>query len=416
MSELKYWLWLAALPGVRPRTRTLLLEHFGTPREAYFAPESAFAALEGLEERERAALKDRDLDRALRTLEACAARDIGVLTLQDALYPRRLAAIYDPPAVLFVRGRLPAVDEEAAVAVVGTRSATPYGVKMASRMGYELTKCGGLVVSGLTQGVDGMAARGALMAGGGCVGVLATAIDGDWGGSLARDVESAGALVSEYPPGTESRSAYFRARNRITAGLSVAAVVVEAPEKSGALLFADEAAELGREVFAVPANADAPGGAGVNALLKDGARVAVSGWDVLADFAPRFPGKLRAPEGARASMPPEQLPPEAAAPDAGEKPETGENFAALRVPAAKKAVDKPAERSYIDIRTLFSGLTERQLAVVGAMTEPSAHVDDIIERCGLPAPAVLAELTLLQIRGVVTQEPGKRFTLNIKQK
>ena len=130
--------------------------------------------------------------------------------------------------------------------MVGTRRATPYGLKMATRIGYELTRCGALVVSGLTSGVDAAAAEGALMAGGSCVGVLGSAIDDRrWGGSLARDVETVGAIVSEYPPGTPGNAAFFRARNRVTSGLTVACVVAEAPAKSGALLFADEALSQG---------------------------------------------------------------------------------------------------------------------------------------------------------------------------
>lgn len=164
------------------------------------------------------------------------------------------------------------MDEKAAIAVVGTRRASPYGLKMAARMGYEITRCGGLVISGLTAGVDVTAAQGALMAGGSCIGVLGSPIDDTgWGGAVARDVAEVGAVISEYPPGAGRHPAGFRARNRITAGLSVAAVVVEAPRRSGALLFADEAASQGKEVFAVPANADCENAAGGLALIMDGA-------------------------------------------------------------------------------------------------------------------------------------------------
>lgn len=417
MSELKYWLWLSTLQGLRPRVKTLALARFGGPRAVYFASPGELDALDA-EPAECAALQNKDLDGVMRVLEMCARKDITVLTVQDAAYPQRLASIFDPPAVLFIRGRLPAIDENAEVAIVGTRGATPYGLKMANRIGYEITKCGGLVVSGLTAGIDAAGARGALMAGGPCVGVLGTAIDKEPGG-LERDVISAGALVSEYPPGAETHASNFRARNRLTSGLSVAAVVVEAPARSGALLFADEAASQGREIFAVPSNADSSAGAGSNALIRDGAKPVIHGWDVLCEFQRLFPGKLSEAAGSAGRMPKEQEPSDAAAPAKPHEPaKTGnaEGFRRLRQPREKKDVDKPAERSYIDLKAQLDGLSADQLGIISVMTVPSMHVDDIIERSGRSAASVLAELTVLQIRGFVTQETGKRFTLNIKLK
>lgn len=418
MSELKYWLWLSSLTGVRPRVKNLILEHYGSPREAYFAPSGEYRTLGGIEERELAALENKKTDAALQIMDACLDGSVDILTLQDAAYPRRLAAVFDPPTVLYVRGRLPAMDEEAAIAIVGTRGATPYGIKMAIRMGYELTKCGGLLVSGLTLGIDAAGARGALLAGGACVGVLGTAIDRELN-SLERDVAAVGAIVSEYPPGADAYPSNFRARNRITAGLSVGVVVVEAPAKSGALLFADEATSQGKEIFVVPSNADSQTGAGSNALLKDGAKPVTAGTDVLCEFTARFPDKLREKPPKNITIPTEQ---ESVEPPPSERkkrvtsPETGEGFAILRRPNDKKGIDKQKSLSYIDLKNQLEGLSEAQLAIVSAMNTPSIHVDDLIERSGLSAAAVLSELTLLQIMGFVTQEKGKRFTLNIKQK
>ena len=419
VSEIKYWLWLSSVSGIRPRIKTLLLGHYGGPREVYFAPRGEYASLGGIEAAECRALEDKDLDAVMRVIDRCAGKNIGMVTLQDAAYPRRLAGIYDPPAVLFFRGRLPAVDEEAAVAIVGTRKATPYGVKMATRLGYEISKCGGIVVSGLTAGIDAAGARGALLAGGSCIGVLGSAIDDEYGGSLARDVEAVGAIVSEYPPGAQTLASNFRARNRVTAGLSVAAVVVEAPQKSGALLFADEAAEQGKEIYSVPANADSVVGAGSNALLKEGARPVTCGWDVLCEFAGRFPERLRDP-GTRKPVMPEDQEQDVSARGGPEKEEngreTGEGFAKLREPARKKVIDKQNDVSYIDLKKQLETLTQTQLGIISVMDGSNMHVDDIIELTGLPAATVLAELTMLQITGFVTQSGGKRFTLNIKHK
>ena len=150
MSELNYWVWLSSLGNIRSRSKKLLLERLGGAMEVYFARSADYDRLDFLTDDERDALAVKDLDAAKRIVRLCAEREIGILTLRDAAYPLRLAETYDPPLVLYVRGTLPAVDELCAVAVVGTRNASPYGIKMAQRMGYGIAKCGGLVVSGLT--------------------------------------------------------------------------------------------------------------------------------------------------------------------------------------------------------------------------------------------------------------------------
>ena len=415
MSELKYWIWLSSLVGVRPRTKKLLLDNYQSPRRIYYSPADEYL-MSGMTKNELEALSVKNTDQALGIIDRCADENITIITMQDAIYPQRLRNIYDPPAVLYVRGRLPVMDEEAAVAVVGTRSCSAYGDKMAARMGYEITKCGGLGVSGLTRGIDAQAARGALMAGGPVVGVLGTAIDGELR-SLERDTAAAGALLSEYPPGAPVYGSNFRARNRITSGLSVAVVVVEAPARSGALLFVDEATSQGREIYAVPSNADSPAGVGSNGLIKDGVIPAECGWDVMSSFALSYPDRVVHWTGKDILPPPapEEKPRSAAAPRE-KAPVPGSDFALLREPVAKKDVDKQNELSYIDLKSQLEKLSEEQLRIVSVMTVPSMHVDDIIEKAAMAAPRVLAELTMLQIQGVVTQGAGKRFTLNIKQK
>ena len=290
-------------------------------------------------------------------------------------------------------------------------------------MGYGICKCGGIVIYGLTRGVDAAAAHGAVMAAGRCVGVLGTAIDDPRSVSyLANDVMATGAVVSEYPPGARTGAASFRMRNRITSGLAVATLVVEAPAKSGALLFADEALSQGREVFAMPANADAENAAGSNRLIMEGAHPALSAWDVLGSFAALFPNLTES--GTRGKMPAEQAAgyaeQAAAEQEKAEKRTKSAPKKAEKAPDSeadgKKDVDKPEPEEYIDLMKQLEGLSETALAIVAAMSEKHMHVDDIIERAGVPAAEALGELTLLQIQGYVIQEPGKRFSLNIRQK
>jgi DNA processing protein len=209
-----------------------------------------------------------------------------VIRLQprDPLFPERLRAIFDPPPALYLRGDgEPALLTRRAVAVVGARSCSPYGAQVARRLGRELAAAGLVVVSGLARGVDGEAHRGALEAGGTTVAVLGCGIDRDYPAShaqLSRRIEQQGLVVSEYEPGVEPAPWRFPARNRIIAGLCEAVVVVEARERSGALITADFGLDEGRDVFAVPGEITSSLSAGTNALLKLGATPLTSPNDV----------------------------------------------------------------------------------------------------------------------------------------
>ena len=273
------------------------------------------------------------------------------------------------------------------MAVVGTRSCTPYGVACAEKLGYGIARCGGLVVSGLAAGIDSAALRGALRANGRAAAVLGNGLDVVYPREnqyLYEDVASAGCLISEYPPGTRPVGSHFPHRNRILSGLSVAALVVEAPERSGALITAAAALEQGRDVFAVPGPIDAPASVGCNQLIRDGAGLVSDAWDILREYEGRFPEKLCAP--GQASPRPQVT---------GYQTERAE-------PArpAKPVVD-PAER----------GLTDDQTALLRALDEEAPMlVDDLIEQTDIPTRRVLSALTLLEIEGRVTQHSGKRYT------
>ncbi len=221
-------------------------------------------------------------------LVAIEARGIRWLARSAAAFPRGLAAIFDPPVGLFVHGDEDiALLESPAVAIVGARSCSPYGSSVARTLGRELAGAGLVVISGLARGVDGEAHRGALESGGTTIAVLGCGVDRVYPaahGELARRVAERGLIVSEYAPGVEPAPWRFPARNRIIAGLAEATVVVEARERSGALITADLALEGGREVFAVPGEITSALSAGTNALLRIGATALTSSTDVLEAF------------------------------------------------------------------------------------------------------------------------------------
>ena len=427
MSSMKYWVWLSEKSGIRAVNKYRLLESLGNPEAIYFAEERLLTEAAELNARELEQLRDKNLDRALEILDDCDTGNISIVTYADASYPERLRNIFDPPAVLYVRGRLPAVDELPLIGVVGTREATPYGIRAARMLGGQLAAGGGVVVTGLAAGIDSAAAEGALRAGGRCIGVLGCAIDKVYpafNDVLYDDVAAAGALVSEYPPKAETDRHCFPVRNRIISGLSAGVVIIEAPKKSGALITASRALEQGREVFAVPGNIDAPNCEGSINLIKEGAALVTNGWDVLSVFSERFPDAVKGPdktlpvgEAEGPAVYSGAAPKQGKAHERREKSrgEAGRGFALLRVRNDRKNIDREKKREYIDLKDQLEGLTEAQLKIVSVMDSPEKHIDDIIAASGLQAAAVLADMTILQIKGVVTAGSGKRFTLNVSK-
>lgn len=400
MSALSYWIWLSNAE-LSVRTKAALMEHYGDAETAFFAPAGEFAHIEGVSRADAAILERRDMSDTARIIEKCQAQGLSVISYQDSAYPSRLRNIYAPPPVLYIKGRLPAVDDNAVIAVVGTRKATPYGLKMARTIAGEIVRCGGIVISGLTYGIDAAAAEGALNAGGICVGVLGTAHQDD-AGVLYAGVAERGAVISEYAPGSPAQRSFFRDRNRITAGLSVGAVAVEAPEKSGTRLFVAEAAAQGKEIFAVPGNADAKMSAGTIDMLKDGAKPVTCGWDVVSEFEYLFPGKLRKAPAARGET--RRI-----------EAESVENAPVLQK-ETKKVIDKENGRRYIDLKDQLRDLSETQLKIITAVDNGGTHIDDIIETTGLGTATVLAQLTVLEIKGYIRREAGRRIALNTAKK
>ena len=391
MSAIKYWVWLSTRSELSAVTKARLIQQYGDAETVYYLEKDQLRGV-GASQSEMNDLMKRDLPIADKILGECERQNLQIITRQDAIYPKRLKYISAPPAVLYVKGRLPVMDDEAAIAVVGTRKATPYGLKMARDISEEIVQHGGIVISGLTAGIDAMAARGALKAGGSCVGVLGTSHDQEKG-VLAEDVAAYGALISEYPPFSPAYRHFFRERNRVAAGLSVGVVVVEAPAKSGARLFANEANEQGRVIFAVPGNADAPNSVGTLAMMQEGAKPVATGWDVMSEFEAMFPDKVHREKTTR----PHHAPAEP-------------------VGATKKDVDSKTDKGYIDLRQQLSGLNEDQLKIIAAIDKSATHIDDIIEATGLGTAKVLAQLTVLEIKGFVRREAGKRVTLNTAKK
>ena len=398
MAGTKYWVWLSEHKGLSTRMRLQLLEHFGTPENIYYADTEDYLQVEGMNPRLAAQLADKSTAAADRILGDCERLELRILTMQDADYPVRLRNIYEPPCLLYVKGQLPLIDEEVAIAMVGTRKATPYGVETAQELAYAMAKQGALIVSGGAYGIDTAAHRGALRAGAKTVALLGCGIDvvypagNEW---LYRDVAAAGALVSEYAPGTPPLGQHFPIRNRIISGMCLATVVVEAPERSGALITAHTALEQGREVFAVPGPIKAPMSRGCNRMIADGeAHLVADTSDVLWEYEARFPHKLHC---GRVEM-----------------PQTMGYQARQEVAAAKAAEQAPEKRATLDVRKGETTLTDDQVLILKKLKDGEMQVDDLIEAVDLPTRRVLSALTVLEIEEYITQSSGKRFSLNVE--
>ncbi len=282
-EHLRYWLGFNLVRGIGPVRLRVLLEVFGDVRSAWEAPRPELEAV-GLDRRSlRNLLRAReqvDLQQVVEKMEAAGAH---ALTWESPGYPALLRQVPDAPPVLFVKGEILPSDEWA-VGLVGTRRATAYGKQVARHLAEELARSGVTVVSGMARGVDAMAHRAALEAGGRTLAVLGCGVDRIYPPehrALAAEIAANGALISDYPIGEPPEAKNFPPRNRIISGLSLGVVVVEAGLQSGALITADFAADQGREVFAVPGNILNHGAQGCNRLLRDGCNIVTEPRDIL---------------------------------------------------------------------------------------------------------------------------------------
>lgn len=415
---LQHWIWLATR-AIGDLHKKRLLEYFSSPERIFYAGEEELR-MAGLTERARKSVLDKSLAGSEKILAQCENKKLHILTYQDAAYPDRLRNIPDPPMVLYYKGTLPDFDRLPLIGVVGTRSASPYGLTTAKRMGYQIAACGGGVVSGLAAGVDGMAMQGALSAGGTVVGVLGCGADVIYPMSnraLFADTERYGCVLTEFPPETRPLGRNFPQRNRIISGLSCGVLVVEAPEHSGALITAHLAADQGRDVFTIPANIDNPSGKGSNQLLREGAIAVESGWDVMSEYQMIFPDRIhKAGLDARLRAYPDEIQEAAQRREkqrlkVAQKQKTPAPAGLSREKETKKVIDNGVDAPYIDLNKIAPELSEDERAIAALLQDGQKLVDDVIAESGMSAGTVLATLTLLEVKGVVRRLPGKLISL-----
>jgi len=381
-QEQRDWLALALVPGIGSTHFVRLLAHFHSPSEVLAAPQRHLAQIVRPALAKQIAMYKEvvDLDEQERRIEEY---DASVVTLNDTRYPWRLGEIYDPPLVLFTRGELLERDEYA-VAMVGTRRATPYGIRMAERLARDLAARGVTIVSGMAAGIDSAAHRGALEAGGRTVAVLGNGVDEVYpkqNADLMHEIIQRGCVLSQFPMGFKPAKGHFPRRNRIMAGMTLGTVIVQAPRGSGALLTAHDALEQGREVFAVPGEVGVAASEGPHSLIRQGAKLVETAEDILVE--------LNLPAGLQ------HTPPQS---DAATDTDTPNSGAAAASHAVAQAASPPPE-----------SVSSSERHVLEALSPDGSFVDEIAAVCRVSVAEALSALTMLELKGLVRQFSGKRF-------
>ncbi len=357
MSDARYWVAFNRIPHLGTVRFRQLEQHFGTLEQAWSATAGALKAA-GLDSRAVSeVVSNRDSISPDGEMERLSQASVRAVTWQDEEYPDRLKEIDDPPPVLYVKGAL-LPDDWRSIAIVGTRSATSYGKQAASTLARDLVASGITVVSGLARGIDGVAHREVVQAGGRTIAVLASGLDSIYPpehASLAASISQQGALVSEHPLGVKPRSQQFPRRNRIMSGMTLGTLVIEAGEGSGAVRTVQHALEQGREVFCVPGSIFSDKSRMTNLLIQQGAKLVLNHEDILQEL--------------NLSSIPQQL-------------------------ALSAVADLPEgdEKSILE-HILFEPL----------------HIDEIRGRCQLPIALVSSTLAMMELKGLVRQVGGMHY-------
>lgn len=361
MNELNFWLGFSLIPNIGSKRLLRLYEWFGSLASAWNA---SITDLQTAGLSQNAAIRlDQDrskinLDAEMEKVDKAGA---WLLTIHDERYPSLLAEISDAPALLYVRGRLTPEDSRA-LSVVGTRKATKYGKDVAFDLSHRLARQGITIISGLAHGIDSAAHQGALKAGGRTIAVMGCGVDIVYpreNAALMQRIVANGAIISEFPIGTQPIAANFPRRNRILSGLALGVLVVEAPERSGALITAGLAAEQGRDVFAVPANIFNTMGTGTNRLIQEGAKLVMDAADILDEL------------------------------------------------------NLTHDRRDTRVRTeTVIPSNDAEACLLNHLNADPIHIDDLVRLSGLPTAEVSSTLTILELKGLAQMVGHMQYSLN----
>lgn len=414
MEEKLYWIWLSLAFCYGSDKPNEIVSRFETPEDFYNLNVDEMLKLSFLTQKDVKNVKGTSLLRAKKVIKDCSKFGINIVVFNEELYPDRLKLIYGPPMVLYYKGDINSIDDEVAIAVVGTRKSNDYTSKTTKWLSQSLAQAGALIISGCAVGIDAMAHFGALKGKGRTVAVLGCGIDVDYPSEnklLKEEIlKRNGALISELPPTTGVKSKYFPVRNRIIAGLSLGVLLTHAPVKSGSLITAEHALEQGKEVYCVPPyNIFDMNCMGVMKYIRDGSTVVFSAEDILMDFYVAYSHKLEKSKIIGDYINQKKL---EGKPEKIKVPKTNVNES--KEEFSKEEITEKTHEQKQKYEKTISSFDETQLKVYNILDLSPKFIDEISNECELNVGNVLSVLTELEILGIAVSYSGRRYALNNK--
>lgn len=386
--SLVYWVWLAEALGYASKYSAEVLGHFGSAENVFKADKNSLSFLKIASKRIINNLCDKSLIKAQKIVEICKRSDIEIIPFNSSVFPENLREIPTPPVLLYAKGDTRLLNEEVSLCIVGPRKVSTYGKKAAFSLAARLALCGFTIVSGGALGCDSAAHKGALSVKGKTICFLGAGHNSNYlkaNKPLRDEIEKSGLLVSEFAPEYSASKFTFPIRNRLLAALTLGTIVIEAGEKSGALITANVAADFGKDVFVIPGNPNDEHYKGSNSLLRDGAKPLLELADVVTEYLLKFPHKIK-PEKAysvKISMGSEK-----------------------EAPKIQKNAEKPIKTKKI----IQESLSKNAKLVYNYLDKQIFYVDDLAE-LSLTDSEILASLTELEIFGYIKAQPGGKYTL-----
>ncbi len=442
MDNITKWMWLSLKLGAASPVFSDIYGKFGDIGRIYDADFDTYVEA-GIGEKYAEMLSDKSVSYAAEVILYCSKYNVQILAYDDERYPKSLRSLKNPPILLYVAGKMPDLNRNLCIAMVGTRKMSEYGMRHAYKISYEMASAGAIIVSGMALGIDGIAACGAITAGGKTVAVLGCGIDVVYPrehATLEKIIMHNGAVITEYPPSTKPNGSQFPVRNRIISGLSQGTLVVDADIDSGAMITAKEAIIQGRDIYAVPGNIDGRNTLGTNSLIRDGAQAVLCGRDIIQNYTYIYRDTLNLAALSKAekksdidlravrdmevsvryySGNQDNSSLESEISEMGQRRKSfrkeqkskTESVAKASIAEDKKQPAKAKEEPHISdmSQKIIDGLTETQKAVFSEIPLDKPITVDVLMKLGLSMGEIMSSLTILEIKGLISSLPGALY-------
>ena len=437
------WMWLSLKLSAASPVFSSLLQKFGDIDRIYSAEADEYINA-GIGERYAEMLSEKSTKEARVVISYCRKYNVQTIAYDDENYPKSLRSLKNPPILLYVAGRMPDLNRNLCIAVVGTRKMSEYGMRHAYKISYEMASAGAVIVSGMALGIDGISACGAISAGGKTIAVLGCGIDVVYPkehATLEKIIMHNGAVITEYPPSTKPVGSQFPVRNRLISGLSQGTLVVDADIGSGAMITAKEAILQGRDIYAVPGNIDGRNTSGTNSLIRDGAQAVLCGRDIIQNYTYIYrdtldPSRLakaektsdidlRAVRDMEVSVryysekPQERADLSAEISEMGQKKRAAKRAEMPKKSAEQTAVTEENKRLTVEVKEeprvadksldIINSLTQNQRAVFNEIPLDKPITVDGLVKLGFSMGEIMSSLTILEIKGLISSLPGALY-------